>query len=100
MREDVRRFRVEGVNNDSFQPCAKAVDVEVVKKVAEASPRAEQNSVRLDCLTPGFIVNLASVKEMQPLFHGEYVVIMKDGAKLTLSRSRREKLRALLGAAF
>ncbi|HEU0299025.1 MAG TPA: LytTR family DNA-binding domain-containing protein, partial [Longimicrobium sp.] len=46
------------------------------------------------------IVNLASVKEMQPLFHGEYVVIMKDGAKLTLSRSRREKLRALLGAAF
>ena len=46
------------------------------------------------------IVNLASVKEMQPLFHGEYVVIMKDGARLTLSRSRREKLRALLGAAF
>jgi two-component system LytT family response regulator len=44
------------------------------------------------------IVNLASVKEMQPLFHGEYVVIMRDGTELRLSRSRRERLQQLLGA--
>ncbi|HET7232315.1 MAG TPA: LytTR family DNA-binding domain-containing protein [Longimicrobium sp.] len=44
------------------------------------------------------IVNLASVKELQPLFHGEYVVIMRDGAELRLSRSRRERLQQLLGA--
>ena len=44
------------------------------------------------------IVNLASVKELQPLFHGEYVVIMRDGTELRLSRSRRERLQLLLGA--
>ncbi len=46
------------------------------------------------------IVNLASVKEMQPLFHGEYAVIMRDGTRLRLSRSRRERLQSLLGATF
>jgi len=46
------------------------------------------------------IVNLSSVREMQPLFHGEYVVIMRDGTRLRLSRSRRERLQSLLGATF
>jgi two-component system, LytTR family, response regulator len=46
------------------------------------------------------IVNLASVKEMQPLFHGEYAVIMRDGTRLRLSRSRRDRLQSLLGASF
>jgi two-component system, LytTR family, response regulator len=46
------------------------------------------------------IVNLGSVKELQPLFHGEYVVIMRDGAKLRLSRSRRERLEELLGSSL
>jgi two-component system LytT family response regulator len=44
------------------------------------------------------IVNLASVRELQPLFHGEYVVIMRDGTELRLSRSRRDRLQQLLGA--
>lgn len=43
------------------------------------------------------IVNLDRVKELQPLFHGEYVVILRNGAKLTLSRGYREKLDVLLG---
>jgi two-component system LytT family response regulator len=32
------------------------------------------------------IVNLDSIREMQPWFHGEYRVILKDGAELTWSR--------------
>lgn len=43
------------------------------------------------------IVNLASVKELQPLFHGDYAVILHDGSRLTLSRSNRDKLDRLLG---
>lgn len=38
------------------------------------------------------IVNLERVKELQPYFKGEYVVILRDGTKLRLSRSRRKKL--------
>ena len=38
------------------------------------------------------IVNLSRVKELQPLFHGEYSVLLTTGAKLTLSRSYRDQL--------
>ena len=44
------------------------------------------------------IVNSERIKELQPLFHGEYAVILRDGTKLTLSRSHRDKLQ-LLGVA-
>jgi two-component system LytT family response regulator len=37
------------------------------------------------------IVNIGRVKELQPLFHGDYTVVMTDGTRLTMSRSYREK---------
>lgn len=43
------------------------------------------------------IVNMERVRELQPFFHGEYVVIMQDGTKLSLSRSRRKQLEERLG---
>jgi two-component system LytT family response regulator len=43
------------------------------------------------------IVNLDRIKELQPLFHGEYAVILMDGTRVTLSRSYRAKLNQLLG---
>jgi two-component system LytT family response regulator len=43
------------------------------------------------------MVNVDCIKELQPLFHGEYSVILKDGTRLTLSRGYREKLQQLLG---
>lgn len=41
------------------------------------------------------IVNIQSVKELSPLFHGEYTVVLKNGAKVTLSRSHRDQLARL-----
>jgi two-component system LytT family response regulator len=43
------------------------------------------------------IVNIDRVREMQPMFHGEYVVILHDGTKLTVSRGYRENLQKCLG---
>jgi len=43
------------------------------------------------------IVNLERVKELQPWFHGDYVVILQDDTQLTSSRSYREQLHKLLG---
>jgi two-component system LytT family response regulator len=43
------------------------------------------------------IVNLDRVKEIQPYFHDEHVVILQDGARVRLSRSRRARLENLLG---
>ena len=46
------------------------------------------------------IVNLEKVKELQPFFRGEYVVVLHNGATLKLSRGYRENLEARLGRAF
>ena len=43
------------------------------------------------------IVNLDRVRELQPLFHGEYAVILADGTRLSLSRGYRDRLSVLLG---
>ncbi|MBM3880603.1 MAG: response regulator transcription factor [Verrucomicrobia bacterium] len=43
------------------------------------------------------IVNLERIKELQPMFHGDYVVILRDGTRLSLSRGYRDKLQELLG---
>jgi len=43
------------------------------------------------------IVNLDRVREMQPWFSGEYVVILHDGTRLKLSRWYRDRLEARLG---
>jgi len=44
------------------------------------------------------IVNLDRVKEFQPLFKGEGVVVLKDGSRLAASRSCSQKLQEFLGA--
>lgn len=38
------------------------------------------------------IVNVDCVKELQPMFRGEYYVVMRDGTELKLSQSYRDKL--------
>lgn len=43
------------------------------------------------------IVNLDRVQELQPHFHGSYLVVLKNGASLPLSRARRDELRTALG---
>ena len=46
------------------------------------------------------IVNTDRIKEMQPWFNGEYVVVLQNGIQLTLSRGYRGKLQERLGKGF
>ncbi len=46
------------------------------------------------------IINLERIREIQPFFNGEHVVILKDNTKLTLSRRYRTKLQALIDQAL
>ena len=46
------------------------------------------------------IVNTDRIKELQPWFNGEYVVVLHNGTRLTLSRGYREKLQERLGKGF
>lgn len=46
------------------------------------------------------IVNVERLKELQPYFRGEYVVILQDGKSLKLSRGYKEHLESVLGRRF
>jgi two-component system LytT family response regulator len=42
------------------------------------------------------MVNLRKIKELHPLFHGEYVIVLKNGTELTSGRSYRKIVQSLL----
>jgi two-component system, LytTR family, response regulator len=42
------------------------------------------------------IVNIDRIKELEPWFHGEYVVILRDGTRLTASRVFSDRLSAAI----
>lgn len=43
------------------------------------------------------IVNVGKITELQPYFHGEYMVVLQGGMKLKLSRGYRDAVSRLLG---
>jgi two-component system LytT family response regulator len=43
------------------------------------------------------MVNITQIKELQPAFHGDHVVILASGKELPVSRNYRGKLQELLG---
>ena len=42
------------------------------------------------------IINVDRVREIQPWFKGDYVVLMDDGTKIHTGRTYREKVQALM----
>jgi len=44
------------------------------------------------------IINVDRIKELEPWFHGEYVVILKDGTKLTSSAAHSQALHRIVDA--
>jgi two-component system LytT family response regulator len=46
------------------------------------------------------IVNVDQIKELKPLFHGDFRVTLRDSTELTISRRYREKVDELLGKAL
>jgi two-component system LytT family response regulator len=43
------------------------------------------------------LVNLERIREMQPLFYGDYLVLLQDGSRLNMSRAYRDRLEGVLG---
>jgi two-component system, LytTR family, response regulator len=44
-------------------------------------------------------VNVGAVRELRPLMHGEYVVVLDDGTELTSGRSHRRAIQTTFGLA-
>jgi two-component system LytT family response regulator len=45
------------------------------------------------------VVNLERIRELQPVFHGDYVIVLRDGQELAVSRGFRDNLKEALGHA-
>jgi two-component system, LytTR family, response regulator len=61
------------------------------------SLEARLSSEKFMRISRSTIVNVERIQELQPMFHGEYIVVLKGGTKLTFSRSYRDKLDQLMG---
>ncbi|MEW6212510.1 MAG: LytTR family DNA-binding domain-containing protein, partial [Acidobacteriota bacterium] len=46
------------------------------------------------------IVNIKSIRELHPLFHGEYRLALKSGDEITTGRSYRNRLQQILKNSF
>lgn len=46
-------------------------------------------------ISRSIIVSLDRIKELQPLFYGDFAVILQDGSRLNMSRTYRDRLEAL-----
>jgi two-component system LytT family response regulator len=58
---------------------------------------ARLDPVRFVRIHRSTIVNIERIKEIQPFFHGEYVVLLHDGTSLKLARGYRQHLETALG---
>ena len=61
---------------------------------------ARLDSARFLRIHRSTIVNIDFIKELQPWFRGDYLVLLHDGKQLTLSRSYRDRLKNALLRAF
>jgi two-component system LytT family response regulator len=43
------------------------------------------------------IVNVARIRQVQPWFKGDYLVVLNDGTRLTSGRTYRDRIQQLLG---
>jgi two-component system LytT family response regulator len=65
-----------------------------------AAMEARLDPARFARIHRSTIVNLGRIRELQPTFNGDYVVLLHTGAKLTLSRGYRDELRSRLGGGW
>jgi two-component system LytT family response regulator len=56
---------------------------------------ARFSSKRFVRISRSAMVNIEHIKELQPMLHGEYAVVLRNGMRLTLTRGYREKMREL-----
>jgi two-component system LytT family response regulator len=63
-----------------------------------ASLEEELDPARFVRVHRSAIVNVDRVKEMQQSFRGESVLVLRDGARVRVSRARREELERRMGA--
>jgi two-component system LytT family response regulator len=99
VKSDGRVFFVKVADVDWFEASGNYVRVHVGKTshlIRETMNGIESslNPQMFARIHRAVIVNLDRIKELQPWFAGDYVVILRDGRQLKLSRTYREQLQS------
>jgi two-component system LytT family response regulator len=102
VKSDGRVFFVKVTDVDYFEASGNYVRVHVGKtshliRETMAAMEASLNPQLFARIHRAVIVNLDRIKELQPWFAGDYVVILRDGRQLKLSRTYREALQSRMG---
>jgi two-component system LytT family response regulator len=101
VRSDERVFLLEVALIDWIEASGDYLVLHVGKQRFTVRGRMKDMETKLDPrrfvrIHRSAIVNIERVKELQPYFHGDYMVIMNDGTRLRLSRRRCEAFERLL----
>ena len=96
INEDGRRFFVAVADIDWIEAYGNYVRLHVGAKThllrtTMAHVESSLDPTHFGRIHRSSIVNLLAVREIQPWFSGEHVVILKDGTKLKLSRNYRDR---------
>jgi two-component system LytT family response regulator len=67
-------------------------------KISDVEQRLDQRQFLR--ISRSAIVNIARIRELSPIFHGDYLVTMHNGTQLNLSRTYHKQLDELFGAAL
>ena len=96
INEDGRRFFVSIADIDWIEAYGNYVRLHVGPKVhllraTMAHVESSLDPSQFGRIHRSSIVNLLAVREIQPWFSGEHIIILKDGTKLKLSRNYRDR---------
>jgi two-component system, LytTR family, response regulator len=96
INEDGRRFFVSVADIDWIEAYGNYVRLHVGAKThllraTMAHVESSLDPSQFGRIHRSSIVNLLAVREIQPWFSGEHIVILKDGTKLKLSRNYRDR---------
>jgi two-component system LytT family response regulator len=94
--EEVQRFESAG-NYIEVHRFAAAENKVLLMRESLASLESRLDPSRMVRISRSTIVNVARVAEIQPMFNGDFVVIMKDKTVIDGSRRYRSALDSLLG---
>jgi two-component system, LytTR family, response regulator len=82
--------------NGHYARIHRGKEATLVRKSMKAL-EAELDSKRFIRVHRSAIVNVDCIREFQPMFHGEFRLVLRNGTNLTLSRHYRRNFQKLVG---
>jgi two-component system LytT family response regulator len=92
----VRPETVDWIEADGNYVRLHAADAAHYVRETLASLESQLPADKFMRISRSIIVNLDHVKELQPLFYGDYAVILQNGSRLNMSRSYRDRLESIV----